>query len=57
MPIRDIKNYLERADARIERFEKIEALREQKKKRKRIIKLCVGSAAIACALYAVLLQF
>ncbi len=50
MTIRDIENHLERGDARIERFEKIEAVREKKKNRARIIRFVVGSAAIGCAL-------
>ncbi|MDQ3747925.1 MAG: hypothetical protein M3367_02750 [Acidobacteriota bacterium] len=57
MPIRDIENHLERADAWIERSEKIEAVREKKKNRARIIRFVVGSVAIGCALYAVYMQF
>ncbi|MDQ3749312.1 MAG: hypothetical protein M3367_09935 [Acidobacteriota bacterium] len=51
--IKDIENHLERSDARFERFLKIEAVREKKKNRERIIELFVGSAVIGCALYAV----
>jgi len=57
MLLRGIENHLKRADARIERFERIEAVREKKKNRAQIIKFVVGSFAIGCALYVALLQF
>jgi hypothetical protein len=55
--IKDIEDHLERGDARFERFMKIEAIREKEIRRERVMKICVGSAAIVCALYAVYLQF
>jgi len=55
--LKDIENHLERADARIERSEKIEAIREKKKNRARIIRFVASSAAIGCALYAIYMQF
>jgi hypothetical protein len=55
--IKDIEDHLERSDARFERFMKIEAMEKQSERRERVIKICVGSAAIVCALYAVYLQF
>ncbi len=57
MPIRDIENHLERFDARIARFEKIEVIREKKKNRARIIRFIASRAAIGYALYAVYMQF
>ncbi len=55
--IKDIENPLDRFDAQFERFMKIEVTREKERKRERIIKIFVGSAAIVCALYAVYMQF
>ncbi len=57
MPIRDIENHLERADARIERFEKIEAIRERRRLYRIVIKLNVGIIAILCAVYAIICSF
>ncbi len=51
--IRDIENHLERADAELERFSKIEAVREKKEKQKRIIKICLSLLIILCSLYAI----
>ena len=57
MPIRDIPTRLERADARIERFERIEAVRERNRLIWRVIKMNVGIIALLCALYAIAAQF
>ena len=51
--IKDIENHLERADARYERFIKIEQIRERKRRRGVIVKIGVGIISILCALYAV----
>ncbi len=55
--IKDIENHLERADARIERFEQIEAVRERNKLINLVIKLTVGIIAVLCAVSAVYNQF
>jgi hypothetical protein len=55
--LREIEDHLERADARYDRFVKIEALKEKDKRRERILNTGIGIAAILCALYAIYLQF
>ncbi len=55
--IEDIKNHLERADARIKRFEQIEAVRERNKLINLVIKLSVGIITVLCAVSAVRNQF
>lgn len=57
MRIRDIENHLERADARIERFERIEALRYRQELITMVIRMTVGVIAILCAFSAVYNQF
>jgi hypothetical protein len=55
--LKDIENHLERAEARYKRFILIEAIREKQKKRKRIVRICVGLFSVLCAFYAILSQF
>ncbi len=55
--IKDIENHLERADARIKRFEQIEAVRERNNLINLVIKLTVGIIAVLCAVSAVYNQF
>jgi hypothetical protein len=55
--LKDIENHLERADARIKRFEQIEAVRERNKLINLVIKLMVGMFAVLCAVSAIYNQF
>jgi hypothetical protein len=55
--LKDIENHLERADARIKRFEQIEAIRERNKLINLVIRLTVGMFAVMCAASAVYNQF
>ena len=55
--IEDIENYLERADARIEQFEQLEAVRERNKLIRLVIRMTVGIIAVLCAVSAVYNQF
>ncbi len=55
--IKDIENHLERADARIKRFEQTEAVRERNKLINLVIRLTVGIIAVLCAVSAVYNQF
>lgn len=57
IPIRDIENHLERADARFERDAKIEAIEQKNRLWRLVIKLNVGIISILCAVYAIYLQF
>jgi len=57
MPIRDIKDHLERSDARIERSEKLEAVREYRRLIALNIRLAVGVIAVMCAVSAIYNQF
>ncbi len=57
MPLRDIENHLERADARIKRFEQIEAGRERNKLINLVIRLTVEMFAVLCAVSAIYNQF
>ena len=57
MPIRDIKDHLERSDARIERSEKLEAVREYRRLIALNIRLAVGVIAVLCAVSAIYNQF
>lgn len=49
----DIEDHLERADARYERFLKIEAVRKTSDDRSRRIKVAVAIFAMICAAYAI----
>ncbi len=51
--LKDIEDHLQRSDERYERLIKIEQIREQRKKRERVLKICVGLISILCALYAI----
>ncbi len=51
--IKEIKSHLERADARFERFSKIEVVREKKNRQNRIIKAAVGLLIFVCTIYAI----
>jgi len=55
--IEDIENHLERADARIVRFEQIEAVRELRQLIMKVIYLTAGVIAALCAVSAVYNQF
>jgi hypothetical protein len=57
MPIRDIENHLERADARIARLERIETIEARQKERNESIRIAGGIIAALCAIYAVYMQF
>ena len=57
MPIRDIENHLERADARIELTEKIEAIEARRKERAASIRIAGIIIAGLCAVYAIYMQF
>ncbi len=57
MPIRDIENHLERADARIARLERIEAFEARQKERAASIRIAAGIIAGLCAVYAFYMQF
>ncbi len=57
MPIRDIKDHLERSDARIERSEKLEAVREYRRLIALNIWLAVRGIAVLCAVSAIYNQF
>ena len=60
MPIRDIENHLERADARIARFERIEAIEARREERAASIRIAGGIidgvVRRLCCLYAVLIR-
>ena len=55
--IRDIENHLERADARIERFERIEAVETHQQLKALVIKMTVGVIAVMCAVSVIYNQF
>ncbi len=55
--LKDIENHLERADARIERFERIEAIEEHQKLKALVIKMTVGVIALLCAVSVIYNQF
>ena len=57
MPIRDIKNHLDRFEARYQRNRRIEALRTTRSRKMRIVRYIAGGIALLCAGYAVALQF
>ena len=57
MPIRDIENHLERADARIERAERIEAIEARREERAASIRIAGIIIAGLCAVYAIYMQF
>ena len=57
MPLRDIENHLERADARIKRFEQIEAIEARNNLINLVIRLTVGMVAVLCAISAIYNQF
>jgi len=57
MPIRDIKNHLERSDARTGRSEKLEAVREYRRLIALNIRLAVRVIAVLCAVSAIYNQF
>ncbi len=57
MPIKDIENHLERADARFERLMKIEAIQERRRLYQIVIKLNAGIIAVLCAISAIYNQF
>ena len=56
MPIRDIENHLERADARIARFERIETIEARQKERAASIRIAGGIIAGLCAVFAIYMQ-
>ena len=55
--IRKMSDHLERSDAMFLRFEIVENLRSEKLRRRKIFKSVVGTFAVFCAVYAVLVQF
>ena len=55
--IRDIEDYLERADARIERLKRIEAIEADYEARAVSVKIAGGIIAALCAIYAIYMQF
>ena len=55
--IKDIENHLERADARYDRFLRIEAIEEEQRERRRRLKIYIGQLLLAGAITAILLQF
>jgi hypothetical protein len=57
MPIRDIENHLERADARIARLKKIETIEARQKERNESIRIAGGIDSALCAIYAIYMQF
>jgi hypothetical protein len=57
MRIQDIENHLERADARIKRFEQIEGVRVRNKLINLVIRLTIGMFAVLCAVSAIYNQF
>lgn len=50
--LKDIEDHLERADARYERFIKIQAIEKAKRDRSRRIKVAVAIFALICGAYA-----
>ena len=52
--LREIENHLERADARIERFEAIESIEKANQDRSRSIRVAVTIFALICAVYAIM---
>ena len=51
--LREIDDHLERADARIERLEAIEAITKAREDRSRRVKVAVTIFALICAAYAI----